>query len=116
MLALEPAATERSISTASANNSGNEIVLSDWGVHSSLIRSDRLYLAQSKTLPESGLVGFVDGIFTPEVFQVGKASVSSPFLTVIKRRNPLCLLSGLTAGQEPTGNLSLIFKVLVVTW
>ena len=114
--ALEPTDADRPVPSASASSSGNEIVLSDWNFHSTVFRSDRFYLTQSRALPENGLVRFVDGIFTPEVFQLGKASVSSPFATAIKRKNPLCLLSGLAAGEEPTGSLSLIFKILVVTW
>lgn len=116
VLTLEPTAAERSIPSASVSSTGALVVPSDWDFHSSVTRSDRFYLTQSKALPESGVVRFVDGIFTPEVFQVGKASVSSPFLTVIKRKNPLCLLSGFAAGEEPTGSLSLIFKALVVSW
>jgi hypothetical protein len=114
--AVEPTDTEKPITSASVSSSGNEIVLRDSDFHSSVFRSDRFYLTQSRALPQNGLVRFVDGVFTPEVFQVGKASVSSPFATAIKRKNPLCLLSGLAPGEEPTGNLSLIFKILVVTW
>jgi hypothetical protein len=116
VLSVESAAAVKPLSFASVGSSGDEHVLSDWDFHSRVVRSDRFYLVQSKPLPESGLVRFVDGIFTPEVFPVGKASVSSPFLTVIKRKNPLCLLSGLAPGEEPTGDLSLIFKILIVSW
>jgi hypothetical protein len=56
--------------------------------------------------------GYIDGLFKPEVIGIGngKASFSCPFVTVFKRKNPLCLLSGL--GNDGEGRLAFIlFRV-----
>jgi hypothetical protein len=108
----EQAPSTPSTSSASVGSTALESVLSDGDLHSHVVRSDRFYLTKAKELSENGLVGFVGGIFTPEVIQIGKASVSSPFLTVIKRKNPLCLLSGFGSDQ----GLTLTFKFLEVWW
>jgi hypothetical protein len=105
----EQVLSTQSTSSASVGSTALESVLGDGDLHSHIVRSDRFYLTQAKELSEHGLVA---GIFTPEVIQIGKASVSSPFLTVIKRKNPLCLLSGFGSDQ----GLTLTFKVLEVWW
>jgi hypothetical protein len=112
----ESAAIQKPISAGSVESGDNESVQSNWEFHSRIVRSDQFYLIQTKGLPESGFGRFVDGIFTPEVFRLGKVSVSCPVATAIKRKNPLSLLSGFATGEEPTGNLCLIYKILVVTW
>jgi len=98
-------------SNISLGNISLDTVLSDGELHSHVVRSDIFYLTQTKVLPNDGADRFVATIFKPEVFQIGKASVSSPFATVIKRKNPLCLLSGL--GTD--GGL-LTYVVLRVSW
>jgi hypothetical protein len=108
----EQAASTQSTPSASVGSTALESILSNGDLHSHFVRSDRFYLTQAKELSENGLVGFVGGIFTPKVIQIGKASVSSPFLTVICRKNPLCLLSGFGSDQ----GLTLTFKVLEVWW
>ncbi len=99
------------ISTIAAGNTSLNSVLSDIDLHSSVVRSDTFYLTQPKALPDDGVDRFVHNIFTPEAFQIGKASVSCPFATVVKRKNPLCLLSGLGTDR---GLLTYIF--LRVSW
>jgi hypothetical protein len=109
-------AIEKPVYSVSVSSGENEGIQNEWDFHSRILRSDQFYLTQAKASPESGFGRFIDGIFTPEVFRLGKASVSCPITTAIKRKNPLCLLSGLAAGEEPTGGLSLIYKILAVTW
>ena len=92
---VERTAAAKPISSVSVSNTQSEKPLSDFDFHSRVFRSDRFYLTQSKKLPDSGVARFVDEIFTPEVVQVGKVSVSSPILTAVERKNPLSLLSGL---------------------
>jgi hypothetical protein len=113
---LKPALAEKvpsrpPTSTTLAGNTSLESVLSDGDLHSHVVRSDTFYLTQAKALPDEGVDRFVASIFTPEFFQIGKASVSSPVATVIKRKNPLCLLSGL--GTD--GGL-LTYILLKVSW
>jgi len=91
----EQALSSQAVSTLPAGNISLDIALSDTDLHSRVVRGDRFYLTQAKALPDSGADGFVHSIFTPEVFQIGKASVSCPIATAFKRKNPLCLLSGL---------------------
>jgi hypothetical protein len=83
-------------------------------LHSQFVRSDRFYLIQTKPRSDEG--GLLDEIFTPEVVQVGKTTVSSPFITAIKKQNPLCLLTAVAAEEEATGDLGLTFTVLHVEW
>jgi len=100
----------QSVSTIAAGNISLDSVPSDLDLHS-VVRSDRLYLTQPNALPDDGADRFVRNIFTPEVFQIGKASVSCPFATAIKRKNPLCLLSGLG-----TDSGLLTYVLLKVSW
>ena len=98
-------------STTSVGNISLDTVLSDGELHSHVVRSDIFYLTQTKAFPDDGVDRFVATIFKPEVFQIGKASVSSPFATAIKRKNPLCLLSGLG-----TDSGLLTYVLLRVSW
>jgi hypothetical protein len=98
-------------SSASVGSSTLENVLSDSDLHSSVVRSDEFYLTRPEAPSDSGLLRYVDRLFTPEVVRIGRASVSCPFVTVIKRKNPLCLLSGF--GTDRT-LISYIF--LQVSW
>ena len=101
------------ISSSPLPAAANEIVSQDWHFQSSVFRSDRFYLIQSKVKapPDSAFVRFVDMVFTPEVVEVGKVSVSSPILTVAKRKNPLCLLSAFATDQG-----LLTFNLLELSW
>jgi hypothetical protein len=51
------------------------------------------YLERPTPNSENRFDRCVTAIFKPEVFQVGKTSVSCSLLTAIKRRNPLCLIN-----------------------
>lgn len=110
-LQVEAAAAGRTVSSLSVDNIQSENTLSDFDFHSRVFRSDRFYLTPSKTLPDSGVARFVDMVFTPEVVQVGKVSVSSPVLTVMKRKNPLCLLSAFATDRG-----LLTFNLLELSW
>ncbi len=63
--------------------------------HSRVIRSGEFYLTRPESKSDSGVVRFVEGIFTPEIIRVGKTSVSCSVITAVKRKNPLCLLNPL---------------------
>jgi len=55
-------------------------------------RLDRAgYFTRLPPSSEKALDRVVDNIFNPEVFRMGKTSVSCSILTAIKRKNPLCL-------------------------
>jgi hypothetical protein len=86
-------------------------VLSDSDLHSSIVRSSEFYLTRPESPSDGDLLRYVDRLFTPEVIRIGKASVSCPFVTVIKRKNPLCLLSGF--GTDRT---LISYILLQVTW
>jgi hypothetical protein len=71
------------VSTASAD-----------GLHGSFVRSDEFYLLRAEEPAfDHGVNRFMDQVFRPEEFHVGKYSVSSSITTAIKRKNPLCLLN-----------------------
>lgn len=64
------------------------------GLHGSFVRSDEFYLVRAEgPVFEHGVNGFLDQVFRPEEFHVGKYAVSSSITTAIKRKNPLCLLN-----------------------
>jgi hypothetical protein len=106
----EPVAGKTALS-ASLGTNQFESTLSDGDFHSHVFRTDRFYLTQSKTLPEGGVARFIDTVFTPEVAHVGKVSVSSPILTIAKRKNPLCLLSAFGTDRG-----LLTFNFLELSW
>ena len=109
---LQTEGTEgKTVSSLPIGTARSENTLSDRDFHSRVFRSDRFYLTQPKALPDSGVARFVDMVFTPEVVQVGKVSVSSPVLTVMKRRNPLCLLSAFATDRG-----LLTFNLLELSW
>jgi hypothetical protein len=100
-------------SSVSVGSIQSEKTVNGWDFHSRVFQSDQFYLTRStSTAPsDSGLVRFVDRIFTPEVVQVGKVSVTSPILTVAKTKNPLCLLSALATDRG-----LLTFNLLELSW
>jgi len=51
------------------------------------------YLTKPEPPSDNRLVRFAESTFRPEVFKVGKTSVSCSIVTAIKRKNPLCLLN-----------------------
>ncbi len=64
------------------------------GLHGSFVRSDEFYLVLAEEpVFDHGVNRFLDQVFRPEEFHVGKHSVSSSITTAIKRKNPLCLLN-----------------------
>jgi hypothetical protein len=100
------------VSSAPVSSAQSENTLSDWGLHSRIFRSDRFYLTQRADVSaESGLLGFVHAVFTPEVVQIGKVSVTSPILTIARKKNPLCLLSAFGTDQG-----LLTFNLLELSW
>lgn len=101
----------KTVSLPSVGTPHSENTLSDRDFHRGVFRSDRFYLTQPKALPDSGVARFVDMVFTPEVVHVGKVSVSSPVLSVMKRRNPLCLLSAFATDRG-----LLTFNLLELSW
>jgi hypothetical protein len=85
-----------------------------YDLNSSIIPNSGFHLPRSNTSSNTGGWAYIDGLFKPEVIGIGngKASFSCPFVTVIKRKNPLCLLSGL--GNDGEGRLA--FILLKVSW
>ena len=51
------------------------------------------YLTRPEPPSENLLIRIADSTFRPEVFRIGKTSVSCSIVTAIKRKNPLCLLN-----------------------
>jgi len=51
------------------------------------------YLTRPELPSENRLVRLAASTFRPEVFKIGKTSVSCSIVTAIKRKNPLCLLN-----------------------
>ena len=51
------------------------------------------YLTRPEPPSDNLLVRFADSTFRPEVFKIGKTSLSCSIVTAIKRKNPLCLLN-----------------------
>jgi hypothetical protein len=88
-----------------------ESALGDSASHSRVVRSGEFYLTRIEGPLDTGVLAYVDRLFTPEVVKVGRASVSCPLVIVINRKNPLCLLSGF--GTDRT-LISYIF--LQVSW
>jgi hypothetical protein len=111
MVQLEKEAAGAALSSVPTGSIKSENTHNDWDFHSRVFRSDRFYLTQSKASADNGFVRFVDMIFTPEVVHIGGVSVSSPILTVTKRRNPLCLLSAFATDKG-----LLTFNLLEVSW
>lgn len=71
-----------------------ESSLKDAELRSSVVRSDEFYLVRKQVI-DNPVERFVDGVFRPEVYHLGKTEVSCSFLTALKRKNPLCLLNPL---------------------
>jgi hypothetical protein len=63
--------------------------------HSRLLRSGQFYLTAPEPESENRFVRAAEALWTPEVVKVGKTSISSPIITAVKRKNPLCLLNPL---------------------
>jgi hypothetical protein len=79
----------------SVQNVALETSLSNFEPRSSVVRSDEFYLVRTQVGFDSPVERFVDSVFRPEVYHLGKTEVSCSFLTAIKRKNPLCLLNPL---------------------
>jgi hypothetical protein len=60
--------------------------------HSGLVRRDELYLVRNEPKLDRAFGLFVEDVYRPEVFHLGKIPMSVSVWTAIKRRNPLCLL------------------------
>jgi hypothetical protein len=56
------------------------------------------YLTRPEPPSDNLLIRIADSTFRPEVFKIGKASVSCSIVTAIKRMNPLCLLNPFVLG------------------
>ena len=113
---LEQTLSTQPISSAPIGSTVLESALSDNELNSRVIRSGEFYLTRSAAPSNSGLVRFVEGIFTPEVIHVGKASVACPVVTAIKKKNPLCLLSGFATVKTLSDDAQITYKLLQVWW
>ena len=51
------------------------------------------YLTRTEPPSDNLLIRIAHSTFRPEVFKIGKTSVSCSIVTAIKRKNPLCLLN-----------------------
>ena len=82
---------------------------------SQVIRPGQFYLTQAAPASDNSIIRFVDGVFRPEIIQLNRVQMKSPFWTALKRKNPLCLLSGLGAlADSPGGGIA--FRVLELSW
>jgi len=61
----------------------------------SFVRADEFYLTRIEPQFDNGLDKFVDDVFRPEVFHIGKLPATCSIWAAIKRKNPLCLLNPL---------------------
>ena len=102
--------------TLAGTISALETTLRDGEFHSRVVRDGQFYLTRSAPRSDSPIVRFMDDVFTPEVIPWGKATLSSPIVTVIKRKNPLSLLSGISIRTSATGDGEIIFKFLEIDW
>jgi hypothetical protein len=87
--------------------------LGDGAFHSRVVREGQFYLTQREPPADSGTARFVNKIFSPDIIRFGKVSVACPFVTAIKKKNPLCILSGLST---LTGDGQIDFKLLELSW
>lgn len=107
-----PADPNLSLSKADASF---QIPFSGGDFESRVIRPGEFYLRQAAPASENSIVRFVDGVFRPEVIHLDKVQITCPFWTALKRKNPLCLLSGLGAlADSPGGGIA--FRVLELSW
>ena len=107
----ETANADRPVASAPVASLASDTTLENSQFFSRVFRSDRFYLSQSRPSPDSGFARFVDRIFTPELVPFGKVSVRSPVLTMVKRKNPLCLLSAFGTDRG-----LLTFNLLELEW
>jgi hypothetical protein len=61
--------------------------------YASFVREGEFYLTKTQSPFNNPIDRFVDNVFRPEVFQVGKLPASCSIWTAVKRKNPLCLLN-----------------------
>jgi hypothetical protein len=118
---LEPQTTEQTNSehlslSIPVQKVALENSFSDGDLFSRRIRPGEFYLTRPEPRPDSDVARFLDRIFTPELIPVGKASFSCPFVTMIKRKNPLSLLSGFTTSQAQTGDGQINFTLFQLSW
>jgi hypothetical protein len=112
----EQAASARATPATSAGITSLNAAFGDGDFHSSVLRDGEFYLTRTERRSDNAVVRFVDEVFTPEVIHLRKVSVSSPIVTIIKRKNPLCLLSGLSAQSTPSGDGQIVFRLLELSW
>ena len=93
-----------------------EIPFNGGEFQSQVIRPGEFYLRQSTPASDNSIVRFVDGVFSPEVILLNKVQLTCPFWTALKRKNPLCLLSGLSPGAGTEAGGGIAFKVLELSW
>src|SRR5581483_11573781 len=107
----EPVHSPRPVASTSVGQAILDSSRFDAELHSRVVRSGEFYLTRAAPPSDSGVVRFVDDIFTPEILHLGKTSVACPLATVIKKKNPLCLLSGFG-----TADGQICFKLLEIWW
>ena len=109
-------APARQIPPASAEGVSLETALGDGQFHSRVVRDGEFYLRQTTARSDSPVARFVDDVFRPELIHLGKVTLSCPIVTVIKRKNPLSLLSAISTQATPTGDGQIDFKFLELSW
>jgi hypothetical protein len=90
---------EPSLHSTSVQNVEVQYVVLDSDLHTRLLKPGEFYLGTPRLRPNSGTMRFVDDVFTPEYIHWGKTSVQCPFVTVIRRKNPLSFLSSFATGD-----------------
>lgn len=80
---MAPSAPQIELSTA----------LSQAEPHGTFVRNDVFYLTRAEPELADDTARFVDQVFRPEVFHVGKIPATCTIWAAIKRKNPLCLLN-----------------------
>jgi hypothetical protein len=118
---LEPQTTEQTNSehlslSIPVQKVALENAFGDGDLFSRRIRPGEFYLTRPEPRPDSDVARFLDRIFMPELIPVGRASFSCPFVTMVKRKNPLSLLSGFTTTQALTGDGQINFKLFELSW
>ena len=107
---------EQQLLSHSVQNVSFEYTLGDNDFRTRLLKPGEFYLGLPEPRSDNAVMRFVDEIFTPEFIHWGKVSVSCPFVTMIKKKNPLCFLSSFTAGKLWTGDGQIRCKILELSW
>ena len=91
-------------------------LLDDDELDSPIFRHAQAYLKQLQAPSDAWAARSVDMLFKPDVIRLGKASLSCPIVTVIKRKNPLCLLSGFVTDPTLSAEGGIAFRLIDLSW